>query len=418
MFPKEFVIEDGVVYYRKKPLHKQPLFWTTIAGGVISLVLGILVLILLFFIGASEINHSDYAGNSNEYYEDLSTYTDYEIGETVEFGDGLKVTVQSMKEDSAVELVDTYYSKALVVDLVVENTLDEEFYFDEYNQLELDLQTYQNELTQLQQQLASLPQTPPSTTVSASNGVVSIPTEGDETGQRAELNTKISEVTAKIETIKSSISGKESEIEGQESSIREMERSYNDPTSQAYNTYAQLISELGTARSANNKSITELEANLGIATGQDQSYKILATSDGVLHYVIPLKEGISVQQNQTVAEVAGEDKDSYVEAYVVATDISRVNEGARVDIALSGVNSQKYGTLKGKVRQIDSGTITQETKEGNLSLYKVIVELETLSLKKDNETIFLQKDMPVEARIVYDKESYLDWLLELLSFKQ
>lgn len=38
-----------------------------------------------------------------------------------------------MKEDSAVELVDTYYSKALVVDLVVENTLDEEFYFDEYS---------------------------------------------------------------------------------------------------------------------------------------------------------------------------------------------------------------------------------------------------------------------------------------------
>ena len=152
MFPKEFVIEDGVVYYRKKPLHKQPLFWTTIAGGVISLVLGILVLILLFFIGASEINHSDYAGNSNEYYEDLSTYTDYEIGETVEFDDGLKVTVQSMKEDSAVELVDTYYSNALVVDLVLENTLEEDYYIDEYAfslrdgyseaYLDLDYRTY------------------------------------------------------------------------------------------------------------------------------------------------------------------------------------------------------------------------------------------------------------------------------------
>ena len=152
MFPKEFVIEDGVVYYRKKPLHKQPLFWTTIAGGVISLVLGILVMILLFFIGASEINHSDYTGNSNEYYEDLSTYTDYEVGETVEFDDGLKVTVQSMKEDPAVELVDTYYSNALVVDLVLENTLEEDYYIDEYAfslrdgyseaYLDLDYRTY------------------------------------------------------------------------------------------------------------------------------------------------------------------------------------------------------------------------------------------------------------------------------------
>ena len=152
MFPKEFVIEDGVVYYRKKPLHKQPLFWTTIAGAVISLVLGTLVLVLLFFIGASEISQSDYNGNSNEYYEDLSTYTDYEIGETVEFDDGLKVTVQSMKEDPAVELVDTYYSNALVVDLVLENTLEEDYYIDEYAfslrdgyseaYLDLDYRTY------------------------------------------------------------------------------------------------------------------------------------------------------------------------------------------------------------------------------------------------------------------------------------
>ena len=152
MFPKDFVIEEGIVYYRQKPLHKQPLFWTSIAGAVISVFLGILVLVLLFFIGASEISQSDYNGNSNEYYEDLSTYTDYEIGEMVEFDDGLKVTVQSMKEDTAVELVDTYYSNALVVDLVLENPLEEDYYVDEYafslrdgyseDYLNLDYRTY------------------------------------------------------------------------------------------------------------------------------------------------------------------------------------------------------------------------------------------------------------------------------------
>lgn len=197
-----------------------------------------------------------------------------------------------------------------------------------------------------------------------------------------------------------------------------MERTYNDPTSQAYNIYAQLISELGTARSNNNKSITELEANLGIATGQDKAHSILASTDGVLHYIVPLKQGMSLQQGQTVAEVSGKEKDYYVEAFVAASDISRVSKGAKVDVALTGVNSQKYGTLKGKVRQVDSGTIAQETKEGNVSLYKVIIELESLTLKHESETIILQKDMPVEVRIVYDKETYLDWILEMLSFKQ
>lgn len=256
-------------------------------------------------------------------------------------------------------------------------------------------------------------------TTTTTNGTEpSTPPVAITTDVKADLDAKISELTTKIETIKSNITAKDSEIEGQQSSIKDMERTYNDPTSQAYNIYAQLISELGTARSNNNKSITELEANLGIATGQDKAHSILAASDGVLHYIVPLKQGMSLQQGQTVAEVSGKEKDYYVEAFVVASDISRVSKGAKVDVALTGVNSQKYGTLKGKVRQVDSGTIAQETKEGSVSLYKVIIELESLTLKHESETIVLQKDMPVEVRIVYDKETYFDWILEMLSFKQ
>ena len=152
MFEKDFVIEEGIVYYRQKPLHKQPLFWTTIAGAVISVFLGILVLVLLFLIGASEISDSDNNNDGYEYYDDLSTYTDYEVGETVAFDDGLKVTVQSMKEDPAVELVDTYYANAFVVELVLENPLEEDYYIDEYAfslrdgyseaYLDLDYRTY------------------------------------------------------------------------------------------------------------------------------------------------------------------------------------------------------------------------------------------------------------------------------------
>ena len=271
----------------------------------------------------------------------------------------------------------------------------------ERNQLNTDLQALQNELLQLQQQSDSSP--------------LSDTTSADD---KAKLEAKISEITTKIEALKTSITSKNSEIDSQQSNIKDMNRTYNDPTSQAYNIYAQLISELGTARSNNNKSITELEANLGVATGQDKAHSILAPSDGTLHYMIPLKQGMSIQQNQTVAEVSGKEKGYYVEAFVLASDISRVSEGAKAEVAITGVNSQKYGTLKGQVRQIDSGTISQETKEGNISLYKVMIELETLTLKHGSETVVLQKDMPVEVRIVYDKETYLDWILELLSFKQ
>lgn len=288
----------------------------------------------------------------------------------------------------------------------------------EKSQLETDLSSYQSQLANLEVELATLSVQETAETTSDSETSSSSADTSSNSIQLEQLNTKISEVKTKIETTTSSIQGKGTEIESLQSSIREMERSYNDPTSQAYNTYAQLISELGTERAANNKSITELEANLGISTGQDRGLTVSASSDGTLHYVTPLKQGMSVQQNQTVAEIAGSDRETYIEAFVLATDISRVTVGAEVDIAITGVNNQKFGTLKGSVTQIDSGTITQETQNGNISLYKVVVALAELTLKKDEEIVVLQKDMPVEARIVYDKETYLDWILELLSFKQ
>ncbi|CYX33915.1 secretion protein HlyD family protein [Streptococcus suis] len=288
----------------------------------------------------------------------------------------------------------------------------------EKSQLETDLSSYQSQLANLEAELATLSVQETAETNSDSETNSSSTDSSPNSIQLEQLNTKISEVKTKIETITSSIQGKGTEIESLQSSIREMGRSYNDPTSQAYNTYAQLISELGTARAANNKSITELEANLGISTGQDRGLTVSASSDGTLHYVTPLKQGMSVQQNQTVAEIAGSDREAYIEAFVLATDISRVTVGAEVDIAITGVNSQKFGTLKGAVTQIDSGTITQETQNGNVSLYKVVVALEELTLQKDEEIVVLQKDMPVEARIVYDNETYLDWILELLSFKR
>ncbi|MBZ4298511.1 biotin/lipoyl-binding protein, partial [Streptococcus pneumoniae] len=141
----------------------------------------------------------------------------------------------------------------------------------ERNQLDADLQTLQNELIQLQQQGDS-----PS---------LSDTTSADD---KAKLETKILEITTKIEALKTNITSKNSEIDSQQSNIKDMNRTYNDPTSQAYNIYAQLVSELGTARSNNNKSITELEANLGVATGQDKAHNILAPNEGTLHYLVPV----------------------------------------------------------------------------------------------------------------------------------
>ncbi|HFI0595048.1 TPA: DUF4352 domain-containing protein [Streptococcus suis] len=125
---KDFVIEDGQMYYRKKPLYRQPLFWTTIVGLVLTFVLGVTCVILTLGLSVSQSQGVTYP----DYVDETLTYEEYQIGDKVNFSDGLDVTVTSMGKDDSVSLVDDYYSSAYVVEMEVENTTDERVYFDEY----------------------------------------------------------------------------------------------------------------------------------------------------------------------------------------------------------------------------------------------------------------------------------------------
>ncbi|MFR7590794.1 MAG: hypothetical protein ACLUVC_05065 [Longibaculum sp.] len=119
-----------------------------------------------------------------------------------------------------------------------------------------------------------------------------------------------------------------------------------------------------------------------------------------------------------IIESLAQDKLMIVEAYIQASDISKVQLNNDVKVAIDGVNIQKYGTLNGKLISIDSGTLTQETQQGNVVLYKCLISLDKKQLQAtDGTKINAIKSMPVVARIVYEKETYLDWLLELLSFR-
>lgn len=125
---KDFVIEDGQMYYRKKPLYRQPLFWTTIVGLVLTFVLGFTCVVLTLGLNVSQSRGTTYP----DYLDETLTYKEYQIGDKVNFSDGLDVTVTSMEKDDSISLVDDYYSSAYVVEMEVENATDERVYFDEY----------------------------------------------------------------------------------------------------------------------------------------------------------------------------------------------------------------------------------------------------------------------------------------------
>lgn len=126
---KDFVVENGQMYYKKKALYRQPLFWTTIVGLVLSFVLGVTCLILMTSLASSEA--TEY-WSSESYFDDSIVYTEYQVGDSVDFSDGLQITVTSMGKDDGLTLVDDYYHFAYLVEMEVKNPTEEVVYFDEY----------------------------------------------------------------------------------------------------------------------------------------------------------------------------------------------------------------------------------------------------------------------------------------------
>ncbi|HFI0577651.1 TPA: DUF4352 domain-containing protein [Streptococcus suis] len=138
MEAKDFVVENGQMYYKKKPFFKQALFWTSIVGLVLSFVLGITCLFLMTSLSLSDTSDS---WSSESYFDDTVTYTEHQVGERVVFPDGFQIAVTSMgKDDSLAPIGDNGF--AYLVELDVKNTSEEPLYFDEYMFQLIDVDTY------------------------------------------------------------------------------------------------------------------------------------------------------------------------------------------------------------------------------------------------------------------------------------
>ena len=135
---KDFVVENGQMYYKKKPFFKQPLFWTSLVGLLLSFILGGACLILMM---SPSVSDTSSYWDTEGYFDDTISYTEYQVGDSVDFSTGLQITVTSMgKDDSLAPVGDFGY--AYLVEMDVKNPTDEVVYFDEYHFQLIDDETY------------------------------------------------------------------------------------------------------------------------------------------------------------------------------------------------------------------------------------------------------------------------------------
>lgn len=159
--------------------------------------------------------------------------------------------------------------------------------------------------------------------------------------------------------------------------------------------------------------LTNIDIQLeAVGSGQEE-YQVQANATGKIHMLAEYKEGMVVQAGSAVANIASEQDEYKIQAYVDSSSIARISMGDKVNIAISGLAQTVYGTISGKVVRMDTD-ITTDNESGN-SYFKVdIVPDNTYIISKNGYKVNLSNGMPVETRIQYDQVTYFDYVMESL----
>lgn len=100
---------------------------------------------------------------------------------------------------------------------------------------------------------------------------------------------------------------------------------------------------------------------------------------------------------------------------VPSAAIGFVKPGQEVRLAIDAFPYQRFGTLKGKVQRVASSAVNMQTPGGaTIPVYPVTVALERAGVLAYGKREALVPGMTLTARIVTEKQSFLQWLFEPL----
>lgn len=164
--------------------------------------------------------------------------------------------------------------------------------------------------------------------------------------------------------------------------------------------------------------LQSVESQLSAVGDGKNEYEVKATSTGTLHILSDYKKGMVVQTASPVATITPENANTIIEAYVSTADMARMQEDDAVQIEVGGLSQTIYGNIEGTVQRIDSNVTTMESENGNTQMFKVRILPKTdYLISNTGEKVNLANGMSVEARIIYDKVTYFNYLLEKLGVR-
>lgn len=163
--------------------------------------------------------------------------------------------------------------------------------------------------------------------------------------------------------------------------------------------------------------LDSISAQLDAISAGQEEYSVKASVTGTIHMVSDYKIGMVVQMAQALASISSENDEYVIQANVSTDDAARLEIGDKTDIAVSGLTQSVYGTISGKVTQIDSDVSISESNDSDNpgAYFKVMIKPDdTYLVSKSGDKVNLSNGLTVETRIQYDKVTYFQYVLESL----
>jgi len=179
-----------------------------------------------------------------------------------------------------------------------------------------------------------------------------------------------------------------------------------------YDTILTFTNERNQLEMERSKLETQKES---VAKSADE-YKLYASTSGKVHLNGQIKKGMVLQGGSLIGSISAAGGDMIVETLIPSSDRPRIHVQDQVSLAVGGLNQAEYGTLKGKVVAIDEDA-SIDNEKGNV-FFKVKIKPEETYLKdKKGEKVNLTLGMVTEARVKYEKITYMKYFMEQIGIK-
>lgn len=132
-----------------------------------------------------------------------------------------------------------------------------------------------------------------------------------------------------------------------------------------------------------------------------------------LHFQSPINVGMVVSPNNMLCTLSSKvnDDNVIIEALVSVTQRPFIKVGDSTEIVLAGVMQSEFGTLKGKIVEIDSDN-TIDSQNGT-AYFKVKIKPTATVLKaKDGRVVTVYNGLMAESRITFNQTTWLKYFLK------